>query len=71
MPHSSPSFTNTVIQHFPKLILHFLEKSLSGATMYRRLKKLEDGVSDAPSKSIEFVDELVEIIGQNPYCIWR
>ncbi len=44
MPHSSPSFMNTVIQ-------------------------LEDGVSDAPSKSIEVVDELVEIIGQNPYCI--
>ncbi len=53
----------TGIQHFPK--------RLSRSTINRYFYKLED--SDSPSESLqrrmepEVVDELVEIVGQNPF----
>ncbi len=74
IPHSSPIFMKKVIQRFPKSIVHFSDKPLSRATIYSWFKKLGDGVSDAPSKSLQrrrrlrVVDELGEIVGQSHYC---
>ncbi len=36
-----------------KSILHFSDKHFSRGTIYRRLKKLENGVSDALRKSLQ------------------
>ncbi len=62
----------TGILHFHDFAISFLDffdKLLSQATIYRRFKKLEYGVSDASNKSLqrrmgrEVMDVLVEIIG--------
>ncbi len=66
-----------VIRHFQlfqKSIINFSDEPPTQAKIYRRFKKLGDGVSDVLSKSfqrrmgLEVVDELVEIEGQSPYC---
>ncbi len=73
MPHLWPYFVKTVIQHhepFLKYNPHFPGKAISQADNLAT----EDKASDAPSKflqrrmRLEAVDELVEIVGQNPYC---
>ncbi len=53
----------------------FPDKILSRATIFRWFYKLKDGVSGGPSKSwqrhmqAEVVDDLVEAVGQSPYCM--
>ncbi len=77
----SPSYRllrlKTVIQHhqpFLEPIPHFSDKTISQAAIWRRFKKLKDKSSDVPSKSLqrctklEFVVELVGIVGKRPYC---
>ncbi len=55
-------------QHFSMPIPNFCDTPLSRAAIYNWFKKLEDRVSDAPSKSfqrcmgLEVVGELVEIV---------
>ncbi len=76
MPHSSPIFMKRIILHFrliPKPIPQFLIGLLAGQLIIRWFKKLENGASTAPSKSVqrymilEVVDDLVEVVGQSPY----
>ncbi len=76
MPHSSPSYVITVIQHYAPFLRfnpYFFDKAISQATIKRWFKKLKDKASDAQSKSLqrrarlEVVDELVEIVDSCPY----
>ncbi len=77
VPHLSPSFVETIIQHYKpslKSTLHFSYKATSPVTIYGWLKKLEDRASDAPGISLQwrkrfkFVNELVEIVCHSSYC---
>ncbi len=82
MPHSSPIVMKEVIKHFqyfqeliPNSFRNFSDTSHSRSTIYRYLKKLGNGASDAPSESLqrrkgfESVDDLLEVVGQGPYCM--
>lgn len=55
----------------------FPDKPISRSTIYRWYKKLKNGVIDAPKKSwqrrmrLEIMDQLTEIVDQNPYSTSR
>ncbi len=77
MPHSRPYFVKIDIQHywpFLKYNPHFSDKAFSQVTNERWFKEPENMGSDAPNKflqrhmKLEVGDELVNIVGENPYC---
>ncbi len=59
------------------LEIHSTFSDKSRNTNEQRFKELEEGISDAPSTfsqrciGVGFVGELVEIVGQKPYCTLR
>ncbi len=69
MPYPSPSFMKTVIQHFQHSVSHFQSR----AKIYRWLKQIKEGVTDAQSKSLprdmglKIVDKFVDVLCQCPY----
>ncbi len=63
-----------VVQQFLESILHLTDKNPSLNTIYRRFKRLGNGASDVPSKTLqrrmgfEALDELFEVVDQSPCC---
>ncbi len=58
VPHVSPYFMKSVIQHvqnFQESIQIFPDKPHSRASNYQRFRKLQYGISDAPSKSLQWL----------------
>ncbi len=57
-----------------EILYTFPDKPLGQAKIYRRLKKMVDGVNYAPNKSLqkcmglEVISELIEIVGQSHLC---
>ncbi len=77
MPHLSPSFVQTVIQHFLpfKNLFHILLVKLlakrpftDGLRSWRTGQAMHQANFLQSRMGLEVVDELVEVVGQSPYC---